>query len=166
MVTKLFRKRKQLAGVSGSAGPINDGLVLRELRNFPEPLCSTRVRNRDDVRDVARSQTPADRKLHSFQQASGAPLFLEPVHGNRWSAVGRVPAAASLANGHVPDDQTLGCQREVTIVIHDSWPKAKRRSSRRSASVIPAPLHATAKRDRSQVCSQKRQAEGDGRNSR
>jgi hypothetical protein len=112
VLTKLFWKRKQLASVTGAAGPIDDGLVLRELGNFSEPLRSTRVRNRDDVRDVARSQTAANRELHSFEQSSGTPLVLEPVHRNRRSAVGRVPTAASLANGHVPDDETFGGQRE------------------------------------------------------
>jgi hypothetical protein len=130
VLAKLFRKRKQLASVSRATGPIDDSLVLRELRNFSEPLGSTSVRNGDDVRDVARSQTAADRELHSFQQASGAPLFLEPVRGNGRSAVGRVSAAASLANGHVPDDKTLGCQREVIVVIHDSWPEEEQRSCR------------------------------------
>jgi hypothetical protein len=98
---EFLRKRKCLAGVSGAAGPFDDGLVLPELRDFPEPLCSARVRNGDNVGNVARSQTAADRELHSFQQAPGAPLFLEPVHGDGRPAVGRVPAAASLANGHM-----------------------------------------------------------------
>src|ERR1700694_392056 len=110
MPVKLLRKREQLACVPGTSRPVHQGSVLVKVRNAPEPDCSTLVRNGDHVWQVTRPQTTADRELHTFQQSSGAPLFFEPVDRNRRSAVGRVPAAASLANHHMSDDETLGGQ--------------------------------------------------------
>jgi hypothetical protein len=62
------------------------GSILVELRNAPEPDGSTLVRNGDHVRQITRPPIAADRELHSFQQSSGAPLFLEPAYRNRRSA--------------------------------------------------------------------------------
>src|SRR6476660_10169490 len=117
MLPEFLWKGEQLARVSGSTCPVNQSLVLIELRNTPQPECSTLVGNCDHIRKITRAQAAADCQLHTFQQPSGVPLFLEPAHGDRRSAVGGVPAAASLANGHMSDDETLGGQREGIVAI-------------------------------------------------
>ena len=107
MLPELLWKGEQLAGVSRSTCPVNQSLVLVELRNTPQPERSTLVGNCDHIRKVTRAEAAADCQLNAFQQPSGAPLVLEPVHRDRRSAVGGVSAAASLANIHVSDDETL-----------------------------------------------------------
>jgi len=54
LLTKLFRKRKAFAGVSGAAGPIDDRLYCANFVISPSHG-SLRIRNGDDVRDVAGS---------------------------------------------------------------------------------------------------------------
>jgi hypothetical protein len=167
VLTKLLWKRKEFTSICGAAGPIDDGLVLRKFRNFPKPLCSARARNGDDIGDVARSQAAADGELNPFQQSSCAPFFLEPLHGNRRSAVGRISAAAALANNHVSDDETLGGQRKGIVAIHEPLAEGRKNGvTGRIPSATPAPPQETGKRGHSQVCSQKRQAEAIERNSR
>ena len=57
---KVLWKREEFACVSGPAGPIDEGQVLVESCNFPEPLRPAVVRNGDNIWKIARSQAATD----------------------------------------------------------------------------------------------------------
>jgi hypothetical protein len=69
-------------------------LVLVEFRKAPQPERSTFLGNCGHIVKITRAQAAADCQLNTFQQSSGASVFLEPVHGDRRSAADGVPAAA------------------------------------------------------------------------
>ena len=58
-----------------------------------------------DVRNITRTEAPADRELNVLQEAPPSPFRLEPIYRNcRLSAI-RLTAAASYANGNLTDHQ-------------------------------------------------------------
>jgi hypothetical protein len=121
---KIARERQQYTRVFGPTGPIHESAVLIEVRDSPEPLCSTFVRNRDDVRQVTRTQATADRELDALEKTPSPPLSLKPIHRNWRSAVSGISTTTSLANGQMSDNNPL-CRELKPIHVFSTPPETR-----------------------------------------
>ena len=93
---------KQMSGIHGSCRPFHTRSVLVELRDIGQPLRSRLGGYDDDIGNVARADTTADRKMYTFQQTSPAPFFSQPVGRNFRAALLCRSATAPLTNDHLP----------------------------------------------------------------
>jgi hypothetical protein len=115
---KFFWKGEQFARVPRPSRPVYEIPVLLKFCNLPKPLRPVLVRNSHHVGKITWSQAAADRQLNALQQAPGAPFFLEPLDRNGRSAVFCVSTATSSANGEMPDNEPLRCQRMRQVSTH------------------------------------------------
>ena len=114
VAAELFGERHEFARVLATRGPVDQSLILLELKDLAEPEGAGFVRDGDHVGNIAGPEAAADAQLDVFEKSSRAPFFLKPLHRDGRAAIFRIATAATLADGKMPDDNALG--REVGIV--------------------------------------------------
>ena len=104
---QICRERQQTARGLALRRPFHDFTEVFKAVNVTEPYVLLRRDYQYDVRNITRTEAPADRELNVLQETPPSPFQLEPIYRScRLSAI-RLTTAASYANGNLTDHQAL-----------------------------------------------------------
>jgi len=104
---QICRERQQTARGLALRRPFHDFTEVFKAVNVTEPYVLLRRDYQYDVRNITRTEAPADRELNVLQETPPSPFRLEPIYRNRRLSAIRLTAAASYANGNLTDHQAL-----------------------------------------------------------